>query len=118
VAHLLADLNFDGEERKVLMHAPRNGNFYVLDRITGKFISGIGNSATYAPMPPDQFKAGKVDDFAWIGEAAAEIVCFAAESRPRWPASRLALLRLRETNELCPRRDLARLPVVFRLRPG
>jgi len=37
---ILADLNIDGQERKVIMHAPKNGYFYVLDRITGKFISG------------------------------------------------------------------------------
>jgi quinohemoprotein ethanol dehydrogenase len=37
---ILADLIIDGQERKVLMHAPKNGYFYVLDRITGKFISG------------------------------------------------------------------------------
>ena len=37
---ILADLNMDGLERKVIMHAPKNGYFYVLDRITGKFISG------------------------------------------------------------------------------
>jgi quinohemoprotein ethanol dehydrogenase len=37
---ILADLNIDGQERKVIMQAPKNGYFYVLDRITGKFISG------------------------------------------------------------------------------
>jgi quinohemoprotein ethanol dehydrogenase len=37
---ILADLIIDGQDRKVLMHAPKNGYFYVLDRITGKFISG------------------------------------------------------------------------------
>ncbi len=37
---ILADLNIDGQERKVIMHAPKNGYFYVLDRINGKFISG------------------------------------------------------------------------------
>lgn len=37
---ILADLEIGGEERKVLMHAPKNGYFYVLDRITGEFISG------------------------------------------------------------------------------
>ncbi len=37
---ILADLNIDGQERKVIMHAPKNGYFYVLDRITGQFISG------------------------------------------------------------------------------
>jgi quinohemoprotein ethanol dehydrogenase len=37
---ILADLTIDGQARKVLMHAPKNGYFYVLDRISGKFISG------------------------------------------------------------------------------
>ncbi len=37
---ILADLEIDGAERKVLMQAPKNGFFYVLDRITGEFISG------------------------------------------------------------------------------
>jgi quinohemoprotein ethanol dehydrogenase len=37
---ILADLTLDGKQRKVLLHAPKNGFFYVLDRITGEFISG------------------------------------------------------------------------------
>jgi quinohemoprotein ethanol dehydrogenase len=37
---ILADLTIDGKPRKVLLHAPKNGFFYVLDRLTGKFISG------------------------------------------------------------------------------
>jgi len=37
---ILADLKIDGKTRKVLMHAPKNGFFYMLDRITGEFISG------------------------------------------------------------------------------
>ncbi len=36
---ILADLEIDGEQRKVLMQAPKNGFFYVLDRTNGKFIS-------------------------------------------------------------------------------
>jgi quinohemoprotein ethanol dehydrogenase len=35
----LADLVIDGKKRKVLMQAPKNGFFYVIDRITGKLIS-------------------------------------------------------------------------------
>lgn len=34
-----ARLRLDGEERDVLMHAPTNGFFYLLDRKTGEFIS-------------------------------------------------------------------------------
>lgn len=37
---VLADLKIDGEDRKVLMQAPKNGFFYVLDRTNGEFISG------------------------------------------------------------------------------
>ncbi|MEM6858287.1 MAG: PQQ-dependent dehydrogenase, methanol/ethanol family [Pseudomonadota bacterium] len=36
---ILADLEIGGEERKVLMQAPKNGFFYVIDRETGEFIS-------------------------------------------------------------------------------
>ena len=36
---VLADLKIDGQIRHVLMHAPKNGFFYVLDRATGKIIS-------------------------------------------------------------------------------
>ena len=37
---VLADLVISGRPRKVIMQAPKNGFFYVLDRITGEFISG------------------------------------------------------------------------------
>ena len=36
---ILADLNIDGQVRKVLMQAPKNGFFYVLDRTNGRLIS-------------------------------------------------------------------------------
>ncbi|MGB2376214.1 MAG: PQQ-dependent dehydrogenase, methanol/ethanol family [Luminiphilus sp.] len=36
---VLTDLILDGEQRKVLMQAPTNGFFYVIDRLTGKVIS-------------------------------------------------------------------------------
>ncbi|MEE8528586.1 MAG: PQQ-dependent dehydrogenase, methanol/ethanol family [Gammaproteobacteria bacterium] len=36
---ILADLTIDGRIRKVLMQAPKNGFFYVLDRETGEFLS-------------------------------------------------------------------------------
>ncbi|MGA2882063.1 MAG: PQQ-dependent dehydrogenase, methanol/ethanol family [Bryobacteraceae bacterium] len=37
---ILADLTINGRPRKVLMQASKNGIFYVLDRISGQFISG------------------------------------------------------------------------------
>jgi quinohemoprotein ethanol dehydrogenase len=36
---VLADLVIDGAPRKVLMQAPKNGFFYVLDRVTGELLS-------------------------------------------------------------------------------
>jgi quinohemoprotein ethanol dehydrogenase len=36
----LADIKIDGKVRKVIMQAPKNGFFYVLDRKTGEFLSG------------------------------------------------------------------------------
>ena len=36
----LATLKIDGKPRKVIMQAPKNGFFYVLDRASGQFISG------------------------------------------------------------------------------
>lgn len=36
---ILADLPIDGRTRKVLMQAPKNGFFYVLDRASGKLLS-------------------------------------------------------------------------------
>lgn len=36
---ILDELKIDGRRRKVLMQAPKNGFFYVLDRKTGEFIS-------------------------------------------------------------------------------
>ncbi len=35
----LAELELDGRERKVIMQAPKNGFFYVLDRLTGDLLS-------------------------------------------------------------------------------
>jgi PQQ-dependent dehydrogenase (methanol/ethanol family) len=43
---MLADMEIDGKTRKVLMQAPKNGFFYVLDRTNGQFISGNA----YAPV--------------------------------------------------------------------
>jgi PQQ-dependent dehydrogenase (methanol/ethanol family) len=36
---MLADLNINGRQRQVVMHAPKNGFFYVLDRKTGELLS-------------------------------------------------------------------------------
>lgn len=43
---ILADIEIGGETRKVIMQAPKNGFFYVLDRVTGEFIS----AEAYVPI--------------------------------------------------------------------
>ena len=44
---ILADLpvGAEGKSKRVIMHAPKNGFFYVLDAATGKFVSGKAYSA-------------------------------------------------------------------------
>ena len=37
---VLADIDWRGEPRKVMLWANRNGIMYVLDRVTGKFLLG------------------------------------------------------------------------------
>jgi quinohemoprotein ethanol dehydrogenase len=36
---ILADIEFDGKPRKVIMQAPKNGFFYVIDRVSGELLS-------------------------------------------------------------------------------
>ena len=43
---ILADIELEGETRKVIMQAPKNGFFYVLDRATGEFLS----AEAYVPV--------------------------------------------------------------------
>ncbi|WP_043111807.1 PQQ-dependent dehydrogenase, methanol/ethanol family [Solimonas flava] len=43
---ILATLKIDGKDRKIIMQAPKNGFFYVIDRETGKLIS----AEKYAPV--------------------------------------------------------------------
>ncbi|MBR9812800.1 PQQ-dependent dehydrogenase, methanol/ethanol family [bacterium] len=43
---ILADLEIDGEQRKVAMQAPKNGFFYVVDRTNGELIS----AEAFVPM--------------------------------------------------------------------
>lgn len=43
---ILADIEIGGEMRKVIMQAPKNGFFYVLDRTNGEFIS----AEAYVPV--------------------------------------------------------------------
>jgi quinohemoprotein ethanol dehydrogenase len=65
---LLADIRIDGRVRKVIMQAPKNGFFYVLDRITGEFISAEPYANVSWAQGVDQ-KTGRpiVNPDAWYG---------------------------------------------------
>jgi len=55
---VLADLRIDGKIRKVLMQAPKNGFFYVIDRETGKPISA-------QPFVENPRWASRIDQATW-----------------------------------------------------
>lgn len=50
---VLADLKIDGTMRKVLLQAPKSGFFYVIDRVTGEFISAekYARATSYSMAP-------------------------------------------------------------------
>jgi PQQ-dependent dehydrogenase (methanol/ethanol family) len=71
---ILADLEIDGEQRKVLMQAPKNGFFYVLDRTTGELISANNfvpvNWATH--IDPDSGRPVETPDARYGDTLAAK----------------------------------------------
>ncbi|HTZ69037.1 MAG TPA: PQQ-dependent dehydrogenase, methanol/ethanol family, partial [Acetobacteraceae bacterium] len=78
---ILADLTIDGKPRKVLMQAPKNGFFYVLDRETGKPISaGKFGKVTWAdridmatgrPVEASGVRYDSGDVMVWPGPTGA-----------------------------------------------
>jgi len=56
---VLADLTINGHVRKVLMQAPKNGFFYVIDRLNGKVISAakIGKANWASGIDPNTGRA-------------------------------------------------------------
>ncbi|MBW2294279.1 MAG: PQQ-dependent dehydrogenase, methanol/ethanol family [Deltaproteobacteria bacterium] len=62
---ILADIEIEGRERKVLMQAPKNGFFYVIDRVTGEFISAEPYvNVTWATHVDESGRPVEVDRFA------------------------------------------------------
>jgi PQQ-dependent dehydrogenase (methanol/ethanol family) len=67
---MLVDLEIAGEPRKVLMQAPKNGFFYVIDRVTGEFISANNyvpiNWATH--VDPETGRPVETEDARYPGK--------------------------------------------------
>ena len=80
----LADLVIQGERRKVLMQAPKNGFFYVLDRRDGKLISAQKTGkvtwaeriepATGRPVEAVHARYGTGESVVWPGPLGAHSV--------------------------------------------
>ena len=61
---ILADLEIDGIQKKVLMQAPKNGFFYILDRINGELLSA--EKITYVNWAERvDLKSGKPIETKW-----------------------------------------------------
>lgn len=56
---VMATLEIDGKPRKVLMHAPTNGFFYVLDRDTGKLVNQPGKTTKITWATGIDMKTGR-----------------------------------------------------------
>ncbi len=61
---VLSSLTLNGAERKVLMHAPKNGFFYVLDRQTGELLSAEKYAAVTWATHVDMKTGRPVEDKA------------------------------------------------------
>ncbi len=56
---LMATLNIEGQPKKVLLHAPTNGFFYVLDRDTGKLVNEPGKTTLISWAKGIDMKTGR-----------------------------------------------------------
>ena len=72
---ILADLDFDGVTRKVILQAPKNGFFYVLDRETGELISANPYvQTTWAThVDPETGRPVEVEGARYVGGPALVI---------------------------------------------
>ncbi|WP_230979922.1 PQQ-dependent dehydrogenase, methanol/ethanol family [Steroidobacter gossypii] len=69
---ILADLSIEGRARKVLMQAPKNGFFYVIDRATGEFIQARNyvNVTWTTGLDPKTGRPGVVPEARYLREPA------------------------------------------------
>lgn len=116
---MLADLEIGGKPRKVLMQAPKNGFFYVIDRVTGEFISANNyvpiNWATH--VDPETGRPVETEDARYEGKDVAIFPSpFGAHNWHPWsynPATGLVYLPAQEIFHIY--RDE---PNGFEYRPG
>jgi quinohemoprotein ethanol dehydrogenase len=60
---VMATLEIGGQPRKVLLHAPTNGFFYVLDRSTGKLVNAPGKTTEITWATGVDLKTGRPNEY-------------------------------------------------------
>jgi quinohemoprotein ethanol dehydrogenase len=83
---VLADLTIDGREVKALLHAPKNGFFYVLDRRTGKLLSAEPFAETTWASKVDLASGRPVEVPGARYETAPAVVAPGPFGAHNWPA--------------------------------
>jgi quinohemoprotein ethanol dehydrogenase len=101
----LADLTIEGKPRKVLLHAPKNGFFYVIDRTNGKLISANNfvpvNWATHIDLAsgrPVENKALYYDDKQQVTIYPAHFGAHNWQPQSYSPITKLVYLPTQETS--------------------
>ena len=83
---VLADLEIDGRERKVLMHAPKNGFFYVIDRSDGALISADAFTPVTWASHVDLETGRPVEIEGARFESGSVVMAPSAHGGHNWPA--------------------------------
>jgi quinohemoprotein ethanol dehydrogenase len=83
---VLADLTIDGREVKALLHAPKNGFFYVIDRRTGKLLSAEPFAETSWASKVDLATGRPVEVPGARYETAPAVVTPGPFGAHNWPA--------------------------------
>jgi quinohemoprotein ethanol dehydrogenase len=83
---LLADIEINGRTRKVLMQANKGGFFYVLDRITGEFISATPFSPVNWARGHDEAGRPLIPTEAYYSMSSAVTISPSAAGAANWAA--------------------------------
>jgi quinohemoprotein ethanol dehydrogenase len=83
---ILADIELGGRVRKVLMQANKGGFFYVLDRITGEFISATPFTPVNWARGHDASGRALVNPEAYYSTTTAVVISPAAGGASNWAA--------------------------------
>ena len=81
-----ADLNIDGQMRKVLLQANKNGFFYVLGRETGEFISAAPFVSGITWASGVDFKTGRPIESPGVGDANPKLLSPETTGAHNWHA--------------------------------